>query len=181
MTFALPIVLMCFHRSFAFAVIFTQHDLDSDVRSSPTPPLSSSPLIGKQLNAIAHLAKRTLEKDLPTRVRFRCSQASRITASRFVHLGIGLLLSLSSASWITTNTSNPNEDPPYLKIHLVKMASVRFTADVPSRVKMASRAEMDESESALEVHSSHHFHQWYTEVDARKKVEWEERCRSGSP
>lgn len=120
MTFALPIVLMCFHRSFAFAVIFTQHELGSDVRSSPTPPLSSSPLIGKQLNAIAHLAKRTLEKDLPTRVRFRCSQASRITASRFVHLGIGLLLSLSSASWITTNTSNSTlpEDP---------FPSVRFT------------------------------------------------------
>ena len=170
MTFALPIVLMCFHRSFAFAVIFTQHDLGSDVRSSPTPPLSSSPLIGKQLNAIAHLAKRTLEKDLPTRVRFRCSQASRITASRFVHLGIGLLLSLSSASWITTNTSSP----PYLKIHSLQFVS---PADVPSRVKMASRAEI----SALEVHSSHHFHQWYTEVDARKKVEWEERCRSGSP
>jgi hypothetical protein len=28
-----------------------------------------------------------------------------------------------------------------------------------------------------DVHSTHEFHQWYTELDARKKVEWDEKFR----
>lgn len=36
---------------------------------------------------------------------------------------------------------------------------------------------VDHPAAMPDVHSTHEFHQWYTELDARKKLEWDERFR----